>query len=95
MGTRRAVYQATVHVLAVLLYGAETWILNAPHVKHLTVFHNHCVRTILGITRYEQWQKHLISAMLLDSFDIESISRMIMDKHLHWLGHAGYVDATT
>ena len=48
------VYQAT--VLAVLLYGAETWTLKAAHVRRLTTFHNHCVRTILGVTRYEQWQ---------------------------------------
>ena len=27
--------------------------------------------------------------MLLDRFGIESISRMIMDKCLHWLGHVG------
>ena len=53
VGTMQAVYQAT--VLAVLLYGAETWTYKTPHVRSSTVFHNHCVRTILGITRYEQW----------------------------------------
>ena len=52
LGTKRAVYQTT--VLAVLLYGAETWTLKAPHVRRLTVFHNHCIRTILGVSRYEQ-----------------------------------------
>ena len=87
MGTRRAVYQAT--VLAALLYGAETWTFKAPHLRCLTVFHNHCVRTVLDISRYEQWQQHLMSAMLLDRFGIESISRMIMDKCLRWLGHVG------
>ena len=89
VGTRRAVYEAT--VLAVLLYGAETWTVKAPYVKRLTVFHN---RTILGITRYEQWQKHLMSATLLDRFGIESISRIIMDKRLRWLGHVGHMGAT-
>ena len=39
VGTRFVVYQAT--VLAVLLYGAETWTLKAPYVRHLTFFHNH------------------------------------------------------
>ena len=47
-------------------------------MRHLTVFHNYCVRTILGITRYEQWKQQLMSAMLLDRFRIESISRMII-----------------
>lgn len=27
-------------VLTVLLYGAETWTLQATHVRHLTTFHN-------------------------------------------------------
>ena len=78
--TRQAVYEAIV-----LLHGAETWTLMAPYVKRLTIFHNHCVRIILGITRYEQGQKHLTSATLLDRFGFESISRKIMDKRLCWL----------
>ena len=40
-------YRAT--VLAVLLYGAETWTVKAEHTRHLTTFHNRCVRTILGV----------------------------------------------
>ena len=93
MGTRWAVYQVT--VLAVLLYGAETWTLKTPHLRCLTVFHNHCIRTILGISRYEQWQQHLISVMLLDRFGTESICRIIVDKHLCWLGHVGQMSETT
>ena len=37
---------------------------------------------------------YISNATCIDRFGIESISRMIMDKHLHWLGHAGRVDAT-
>ena len=48
--TKRTVYKAI--VLAVLLYGAETWALKAEHVRRLTTFHNRCMRTILGVTRY-------------------------------------------
>ena len=80
LGTKRAVYQAT--VLAVLLYGAETWTLKAPHVRCLTVFHNHCIRTILGVSRYKQWQQHLTSAALRDKFGIEQISKIIMERRL-------------
>ena len=85
VGTRWAVYQTT--VLAVLLYGTETWILKTPHLKCLTVFHNHCVRTILGISRYEQWQQYHKSAALLYRFGTGSISRIIVDKCFHWLSH--------
>ena len=48
--TKRMVYRAM--VLSVLLYGAETWTLKAEHVRRLNTFHNRCVRTIPGITRY-------------------------------------------
>ncbi len=51
--SKRAVYQAV--VVPVLMYGAETWTSKAEHIRHLTVFHNRCVRTILGVTRFEQW----------------------------------------
>ena len=71
-------YQAT--VLAVLLYGAETWTLKAAHVRCLTTFHNRCVRTILGVTRYEQWQQRLTSASLLDKLGMQSIYDIIMNK---------------
>ena len=47
--TKRAGYRAT--VMLVLMYEAETWTLKAEHVRRLTRFHNHCVRTTLGVTR--------------------------------------------
>ena len=66
LGNKRVVHQAT--VIAVLLCGAETWTLMVYHVRHLTVFHNHCIRTILGVSKYDQWQQHLTSAVLRDKF---------------------------
>ena len=79
-------------MLAVLLYGAKIWTLKAPHVRRLTVFHNHCIRTILGVSRYKQWQQHLTSAALRDKFGIEQISKIIMEKCLRWLSHVGRMD---
>ena len=52
LATKRAVYRAV--VLAVLLYGAETWTMKAVHTRRLNSFHNHCIRTILGVMRYQQ-----------------------------------------
>ena len=52
LATKRAVYRAV--VLAVLLYGAETWTMKAVHTRRLNSFHNRCIRTILGVTRYQQ-----------------------------------------
>ena len=51
--TKRTVYKAVVG--SILLYGAETWTVKAPDVRRLNSFHNRCVRTILGVTRFQQW----------------------------------------
>ena len=52
-------------------YGAETWTLKAPDVR-LNSFHNHrtCVKTILGITRFQQWQSCISSQQLSEQFDL-------------------------
>ena len=57
--TKRTVYQAA--VLSVLLYRAETWTLKLLHARR---FHNWCMRTILGLSRYLQWQDQLTTGNL-------------------------------
>ena len=52
VSTKRNVYKDV--VLSVLVYGAETWAINAPDVRQFTTFYNCCVRTILGVSRYQQ-----------------------------------------
>lgn len=91
VATKRAVYEAV--VLAVLLYGSETWVLKAQHTRRLNVFHNRCVRTILGITRYQQWQERLTTKTLAERFGmLWTIPDIIMERRLKWLGHVGRMD---
>ena len=45
---RRCVYLST--VVATLLYGSETWAVKADQMRRLEVFHNCCVRGILGVS---------------------------------------------
>ena len=88
IATKRQVYQAV--VLSVLLYGAETWLLKAQHVKRLKSFHNRCIRTILGVTRYQQWKERITSAHLASTFGMQQlISDFVMEQRLRWLGHLG------
>ena len=65
INTKRAVYKAV--VIYTLLYGAETWTLKAPDVKRLTTFHNRCVRTILGVSKFQPWQSHITTQQYLDN----------------------------
>ena len=88
LATKRAVYRAV--VLAVLLYGAETWTIKAVHIRRLNSFHNRCIRTILGVTRYQQWNERLTSQSLSHRFGLQrSISDIILEQRLRWLGHVG------
>ena len=57
--------------LSLLLYDAETWTLKAEHVWRLNTFHNRCVRTILGVIRYYQWQLRLTSKTLANHYGMD------------------------
>ena len=80
-------------VVSVLLYGAETWTLKAQHVRRLNSFHSRCVRTILGVPRYQQWKERITSKHLASAFGMrQSIPDLIMEQQLRWLGHVGRMD---
>jgi len=86
--TKRAVYKAV--VISLLLYEAETWTLKAPDVRRMTKFHNHCVQTILGVSKFQQWQSCLTSRQLPGLFGLDwSIAGFVLRQRLHWLGHLG------
>ena len=53
--TKWQVYHSV--VLSVLLYGAEAWTLKAKDARRLEAFHNRCIRSILGVSRFEQWKE--------------------------------------
>ena len=64
-----------------LLYGAETWVLKAKHVRRLNSFHNCCIRTILGVTRYQQWKERIASKHLASNFGMQQlVSDYVMEQ---------------
>jgi len=89
--TKREVYKAT--VLSVLLYGAETWAIKAHNMRRLGGFHNRCVRTIMGVTKYQQWKERITSKELASAFGMEETMEELLRKHrLRWLGHVARMD---
>ena len=91
--TKRLMYRAI--VLPALLYGAETWPIKAGHIRRLNTFHHQCIRTILGISRCEQWEERLSSASLseLTGVDVDMVD--VIRKHrLRWLGHVARMKET-
>ena len=91
LATKRRVNRAV--VLAVLLYGAETWMMKAVYTRHLNSIHNCCIQTILGVTRHQQWNERLTSQCLLHKFGLQhSISDIILEQRLRWLGLVSCID---
>ena len=77
-------------MLSILLYGAETWAIKANILRQLDVFHNRCVRSILDISRYQQWKERLTTKQLSAQFGMQW--SCILDQRLRWLGHLGRMD---
>jgi len=53
--------------MSTLLYGSEIW-AKSPSMKRLEGFHNHCIRTSLGVSRAWQWKERIPSRKLANSF---------------------------
>ena len=84
--TKRKVYGAV--VLSVLLYGAETWAVKAEMMRRMNGFHNRCIRTIMGVTKYQQWRERITSRRLAAAFGMEeTMTHILMGYRLRWLGH--------
>ena len=84
--TKRFGYQAC--VLSVLLYGGECWTPYKRHLVHLDRFHHRCIRTILGLSRRQQWEQHISSESTRQMWgDPEFITEKLIKRRLEWLGH--------
>ena len=89
--TRRCAYLAT--VVATWLYGSETWAVKADRMWRLEVFHNWCVRGVLGVSRYQQWRNHISSEQLAVEFEMcNGISGLLVQCRLCWLGHVARME---
>ena len=84
--TKVAVYNAI--VLAILLYGSETWTLYSRQLKELHKFHMRCLRQMLFIT----WRDKITNNAVLERSGSLSIDTIIATKTLRWAGHLGRMD---
>ena len=84
--TKRLVYNAC--VVALLLYGSECWTPLRAESRRLNTFHHQCVRTVLGVSRKEQWDTHLTNVQLLHRWgDTLDMQEKVVARRLEWLGH--------
>lgn len=84
--TKVLVYQTC--VLSILLYASETWTTYTKQERKLNAFHMRCLRTILGVT----WQDKISNEIVLAKTGCCSITAMLKQRRLRWLGHVHRMD---
>ena len=85
--TRVHVYNSL--VLAVLLYGAESWALSSAQLQQLEVFHRQRLRMILGVRLSDM----VSSDELYRRCSAAPIATLLDRRQLRWLGHLGRMAA--
>jgi hypothetical protein len=76
-------------ILAVVLYGCETWSLTLREEHRLRVFDNRVLRRILGPKRDEvtgEWRK-LHNEELHSWYSSPDIIRQVKSRRMRWAGH--------
>ncbi|XP_063620689.1 uncharacterized protein LOC134793093 [Cydia splendana] len=86
--TKMIVYETC--VLSTLLYGAETWTSYANQERRLNTFHMRCLRSILNIT----WKDRVTNERVLEIAQLPSITALLKQRRLRWLGHVQRMDST-
>ena len=85
--SRTAVF--CVAVMAVVLYGCETWSLTLREERRLSVFENRVLRKVFGPKRDEvtgEWRK-LHNKELNDLYSLPNIVWVIKSRRMRWAGH--------
>ena len=87
----RCVYFST--VVATLLYRSETWAVKADQTRRIEMFHNCCVRGMLGVSRHQQWREGISSEQLAVEFGMtDGVGVLLVQHRLRWLGHVARMD---
>jgi hypothetical protein len=74
-------------VLAVLLYGCESWCLTAASVKRLALWHNKRVREMCRVTMCQTFVHRITSASLQKRTGVFALEHYLASRTLLWAGH--------
>ena len=86
METKLCLFKAV--VLSRLLYGSDTWVPLAAHMKCLQAFIMGCLWVILVVTRWDKERNTTLKFM----GGMERVEVAIMRRRLRWLGHIERMD---
>ena len=74
-------------VLAVLLYGCESWCLTAESVRRLANWHNKQIREMCRVTMLQTHVYRITSESLQKRTGIFSLEHYLASRTLLWAGH--------
>ena len=74
-------------ILAILLYGCESWCLTEKLYKKLRLFHHRCLRAMCRVTRWHTWKHHVSNEELMNRTNLRPIDSYINKRQLQWAGH--------
>ena len=79
-------------ILAILLYGAESWSVTEAMRRRLRVFHARCVRAMCRVSRKHTWDHRITTAALERRLGLDPIDTYLSRRQLRWLGHVRRMD---
>jgi len=79
-------------ILSILLFGSESWSLNANARRRLNTFHNRCVRQMCRLTPWHQWKLHINQHTMEGRLDVKCLDYYLARRRLGWAGHLARMD---
>ena len=74
-------------ILAILLYGSESWCLTEALYRKLRNFHARCARAMCRVTRWHTRIHRISTAELLNRLRLSTIDTYVTRRQLRWAGH--------
>jgi len=81
-------------VLAILIYGSESWCLTAEMWGRLRRFHHQCARAMCGVSMWHTREYRISTVSVLKVLKLRSIETYIRRRQLQWAGHVARMPPT-
>ena len=81
-------------IIPTLLYASESWVITAKDEKALEAFYHSCTRSILGITRKQQFNQYISTQTILHKLHLPPITTLLDQNCLRWAGHVARMPYT-
>ena len=79
-------------VLAILLFGSESWCLPETLLQQVRTLHARCARTMCRVTRKHTWKHHISTEELTRRLGLDTADFYVARRQLGWLGHVARMD---